>query len=66
MEDITEMPHLGILLCYKKKKKKGELLLLRTKPLVCLDLVSTACKQERSRNIQGEESWQCKRPREQG
>lgn len=66
MEDITEVPRLGILLCHKQKKRKGELLLLRAKPPVCLDLVSTACKQGRSRSSRGEQSWQDKTPREQG
>jgi len=66
VEDITDMPHLGILLCRKKKKRGGERFLLRAKPPACLDLVSTACKQERSRSSQGEQSWQCKTSREQG
>lgn len=65
VEDITEMPHLLILLCHKKKKRRGQLVFLRSKPSACLDLVSTACKLERSRSRQGEQSWQCKMPREQ-
>ena len=62
MEDITKMPHLGILLCCKKKKRKGELLLLRQSHQRAWILSA----QLASRSSQGEQSWQCKMPREQG
>ena len=49
-----------------RRKRKGELFLLRAVAPVCLDHVRTACEQERKGSSWGELSWQCQMPREQG